>query len=175
MEKAKASNCERIDQVKNECPMRPAENHSSLRDELRVHDGPNEASILQTNVCSEENQLDKLVFQPKDDKYEITTHNEDGIVNASNVLRYNCKKRPDATSIPDYLERTSNADKRTVLRILQSLQDTSRVHIRMIKGKESYFIGKSPSLEETQHSNGVEDLTMIPLWNFWMGLTRPLK
>ena len=126
---------------------------------MRAHDGPNEAQILPTNVCHEANQLDKLVSQTKDDEYEITTHIEDGILNAINVLRYNCKKRPNATSIPDYLARKSTADKSTVLRILQSLKDTSRVHVRMIKGKESYFNGKSPSIEETQNSNGVEDLT----------------
>ena len=71
-------------------------------------------------------------------------HIEDGVLNAINILRYNCKKRPDATSIPGYLARTSNAAKSTILRVLQSLTDTPRVHIRMITGKESYFIDKSP-------------------------------
>ena len=92
--KVKASNCERIDQVKDECSTRLAEKYNSLCDELRVHDGPKEAPILPTNVCPEANQLDKLVFRTKEDKYVITTHIEDGILKAINVLHYNCKRGP---------------------------------------------------------------------------------
>ena len=87
--KVKASNCERIHQAKGECPIKSTEKHCSLGDELRVHDGPNEAPILPANVCPEANQLDKLVSQTKDDEYEIIAHIEDALLN---ILRYNCKK-----------------------------------------------------------------------------------
>ena len=116
----KTSNCESLDQVNEECTTRTAENHSNLGVELCVHNGPNEASILPTNVRPEENQLDTLVFPKMNGKDKITTCIEDGIFNAINFLRYNCKKRPDATSIPNYLGRTSSADKDTVLSVLQS-------------------------------------------------------
>ena len=118
-EKVKGSNCERIDQVIDEYTLKSAEKHSSFCGELCVQNGPNGTSILPANICTEVDQQGSLAFQTKDDKYTITTYIEDGILNAINVIRYHCKKRPDATSIPDYLARTSNADKSTVLRVLQ--------------------------------------------------------
>ena len=172
-ENVKESNCERIDQVIDEYTLKSAEKHSSFCSELCVLNGPNGTSILPTNICTEVDQQGSLVFQTKDDKYTKTTHIEDGILNAINVIRYHCKKRPDATSIPDYLVRTSNADKSTVLRVLQSLKDTCRVHVRMIKGKESYFIGKSPSLEESHNSNEVVDQTYDSFLEILNGIDTP--
>ena len=43
----------------------------------------------------------------------------------------------------------------------------------MIKGKESYFTGISPSIKETQHSNGVEDLTNDSFLEFLDGIDTP--
>ena len=168
-EKVKGSNCERIDQVIDEYTLKSAEKYSSFCGKLCVHNGPNRKS----NICTEVDQQGSLVFQTKDDKCTITTHIEDLILNASNVIRYYCKKRPDATSIPDYLARTSNADKSRILRVLQSLKDTSRVHVRMIKGKESYFIGKSPSLEESHNSNEVVGQTYDSFLEILNGIDTP--
>ena len=52
-----------------------------------MHDGPNEASTLPTNLSPKAGQLGKLVYQKKDDKFEIKTHNEDGLLNAINFIR----------------------------------------------------------------------------------------
>ena len=61
----KTSNCEKLDQVNEECTTQTAEDHSNLGVELCVHNGPNEASILPTNVRPEANQPDTLVFQKR--------------------------------------------------------------------------------------------------------------
>ena len=45
----------------------------------------------------------------------------------------------------------------------------------MVKGKDSYFIGKSPLAEETHHSNEIEDLTNDSFLEFLDGIDTPPK
>ena len=81
-----------------------SEKYGFLNTDIRMHDGPNVSGELQESRPTR-GSLKELVPQSNVDTKVTTTQIEDGIVNAINVIRYTFKKRPDAASISEYLER----------------------------------------------------------------------
>ena len=63
---------------------------------------------------------------------------------------------PDTALISEYLERNNGIERNRVLQVLQSLTDTSRVHLKRVKGKDSYFIGKAALSDDEQYLTEIE-------------------
>ena len=141
------------------------------------HDGPNDASAqLQACHPPEVGQGGASVFcSTNKRKDSLTTQIVDGIFDAINFLRYHSKKRPDKKSIPDYLVKKIGADKGAVLQALQSLSVAERVHVKKVKGKDSYFIGKNPLPDESQESTEAEDENDDSFLEFLDGIETPVK
>ena len=85
------------------------------------------------------------------------------------------KKRPDKKSIPDYVAKKLDADKGAVLHVLHSLIHAERVHVKKINGKDSYFIGKNPLLDESHESTEAKDQNYDSFLKFLDGIKAPVK
>ena len=82
----------------------------------------------------------------------------------------------NAKSIPDYLAKKLGADRGAVLQALQSLNDAKRVHVKKVKGKDSYFIGKNPLPDESHESTEEEeDQNNDSFLEFLDGIKTPVK
>eukprot|EP00112_Aurelia_sp_Birch-Aquarium-sp1_P025747 Seg874.3 transcript_id=Seg874.3/GoldUCD/mRNA.D3Y31 product="hypothetical protein" protein_id=Seg874.3/GoldUCD/D3Y31 len=151
--------------------------HTISSDESITHDGPKDpAAPLQACHPPEAGQGGASVLHStRKSKDLLLTQIKDGIFDAINVLRYYSKKRPDKKSIGDYLAKKFGSDRGAVLQALQSLSNIERVHVKKVKGKDSYFIGKSPSPYESHESAEAEDQNNDSFLEFLDGIETPVK